>query len=327
MASAGDVAVSFSELDALVELVARRLTQRYTEQLKALDSDLNGPQVVGQYAALMTFSMLIDDAVVILEDSSLAETAEALVSAIGTAGEKSIAERLWAKGKAQVVPNASVAQFFGDPLRVARKKVAGQQPPAWFCPAILTKAGIRTADGTAFSGAAVQPDLYGWRWGTTEEAAQLKLARDDRNKGQATEIKFSGSVGKVVRDVKETQASNSAQVELLQKQLQHEKAQREAMARKQQEMEERITRLGEVTRPAQGAASATAGATELEDLDVDGVVGLLKKWGLDEYEAKFRDHNMKGAKLMSYVDDDDTLQEIISRKADRQMLRRKLGRS
>eukprot|EP00004_Rigifila_ramosa_P022284 TRINITY_DN605_c0_g2_i5.p1 TRINITY_DN605_c0_g2~~TRINITY_DN605_c0_g2_i5.p1 ORF type:complete len:198 (-),score=46.08 TRINITY_DN605_c0_g2_i5:703-1296(-) len=66
---------------------------------------------------------------------------------------------------------------------------------------------------------------------------------------------------------------------------------------------------------------------KIEDMDVEGVVGLLKKWGLDEYEAKFREKGLKGTKLMSYVDNDVLLRKLVPDEDDRQLLRDKLSRS
>eukprot|EP00004_Rigifila_ramosa_P027468 TRINITY_DN8985_c0_g1_i1.p1 TRINITY_DN8985_c0_g1~~TRINITY_DN8985_c0_g1_i1.p1 ORF type:complete len:1237 (+),score=264.60 TRINITY_DN8985_c0_g1_i1:138-3713(+) len=77
---------------------------------------------------------------------------------------------------------------------------------------------------------------------------------------------------------------------------------------------------------AAAAATTTteAGGSPLEDLGVDAVVELLQKWGLDQYAPVFRESRMKGAKLLTFLEDDTLLCEIVPSAADRKALRMKL---
>eukprot|EP00004_Rigifila_ramosa_P026466 TRINITY_DN825_c0_g1_i11.p3 TRINITY_DN825_c0_g1~~TRINITY_DN825_c0_g1_i11.p3 ORF type:complete len:106 (+),score=31.54 TRINITY_DN825_c0_g1_i11:879-1196(+) len=76
----------------------------------------------------------------------------------------------------------------------------------------------------------------------------------------------------------------------------------------------------------QGSQQAPQPETNIEDLDVDGVVALLRKWDLEEIEAKFREKNINGRALLAYARDEVLLSSVIADAHDRTALRRKLGK-
>eukprot|EP00004_Rigifila_ramosa_P026469 TRINITY_DN825_c0_g1_i22.p2 TRINITY_DN825_c0_g1~~TRINITY_DN825_c0_g1_i22.p2 ORF type:complete len:102 (+),score=30.70 TRINITY_DN825_c0_g1_i22:839-1144(+) len=51
----------------------------------------------------------------------------------------------------------------------------------------------------------------------------------------------------------------------------------------------------------QGSQQAPQPETNIEDLDVDGVVALLRKWDLEEIEAKFREKNINGRAVFCFL--------------------------
>eukprot|EP00004_Rigifila_ramosa_P012721 TRINITY_DN2777_c0_g1_i3.p1 TRINITY_DN2777_c0_g1~~TRINITY_DN2777_c0_g1_i3.p1 ORF type:complete len:328 (-),score=83.34 TRINITY_DN2777_c0_g1_i3:28-1011(-) len=68
----------------------------------------------------------------------------------------------------------------------------------------------------------------------------------------------------------------------------------------------------------------TPAAGSMQDLDVEGVVSLLLKWGLDDYERTFREKKINGNKLMSLAEHDDLLGRVVGEEDDRVLLKRKI---
>lgn len=177
IAGLNDISVSFQELDALIERVARKLALMYDEQLQHITP--TGASVLAEAAVKLMIAYLW------VGDYEQVEIDQQLVSSVAKIHHDNAQDNFW--GKLKSIVNARIDKF-------ADNKIETNHGALWYAHAVFSRPGIEvraTPRNLYYSGEQTSVGTYGYRLGTEEESTKAGLTLSYKRADAAKQLPTS----------------------------------------------------------------------------------------------------------------------------------------
>eukprot|EP00004_Rigifila_ramosa_P011196 TRINITY_DN2369_c1_g1_i2.p1 TRINITY_DN2369_c1_g1~~TRINITY_DN2369_c1_g1_i2.p1 ORF type:complete len:1040 (+),score=265.55 TRINITY_DN2369_c1_g1_i2:249-3122(+) len=285
--------VAMGELSALSELIARRFTQRFAPQISQFDdhNDCQCARDLAGYTVMLMFSLLSENEIVFDGVRTHHDVAEAMLNAVcGTAVDKPV-QRTLQSIKSKLLSSSAVKFFIGNGPKLVRKSDKGLMGMNFW--------SVRYANAD---------------WHCLGVVAKSGVRTVDGSayiSPKLTDFQLYGWRWGTEREVQKRSLTLCAE-------------QKGAPATYRFFAPDFLENEMPALLPSLSSSSASLSDGSIKSLSVEEVCELLREWGLDEYESVFRAKNVKGAKLLSYIEDTELLEKLVCDTHDRAILLRRV---